>query len=50
MQRDGGVPAAWVSGIEALVMLTVLAVDQLARRIRPAVIDATREVPEVQRA
>lgn len=50
MQRDAGVPAAWVSGIEALVILAVLAMDQLARRIRPAVMDTTREVPEAQGA
>ena len=48
MQRDAGVPAAWVSAIEALVMLAVLAVDQAARRIRPAVLDVTRDAPEVQ--
>ncbi len=43
MQRDAGVPAAWVSAIEALVMLAVLAVDQVARRIRPVVSDVTRD-------
>lgn len=43
MQREAGVPAAWVSGIEALVMLAVLAVDQAARRIRPVVLDVTHK-------
>jgi hypothetical protein len=39
-----------VSGIEALVMLAVLAVDQAARRIRPVVLDVThrREAQEAQ--
>ena len=44
MQREAGIPEAWVSGIEALVILAVLAADQgrrwLARtgleRARPA--------------
>jgi simple sugar transport system permease protein len=34
MQRDAGIPAAWVSGIEALVILSVLAVERGARRVR----------------
>lgn len=34
MQRSAGVPAAWVSGIEALVILSVLAVDRGVRRLR----------------
>jgi simple sugar transport system permease protein len=33
MQRDAGIPAAWVSGIEALVILSVLAVDRGIRRV-----------------
>ncbi|MGI9626785.1 MAG: ABC transporter permease [Longimicrobiales bacterium] len=32
MQRDAGVPAVWVRGIEALVILSVLAVDRLLLR------------------
>jgi simple sugar transport system permease protein len=32
MQREAGIPAAWVSGIEALVILSVLAVDRGFRR------------------
>ncbi len=31
MQREAGVPEVWVRGIEALVILAVLAVDQTAR-------------------
>ena len=33
MQREAGIPAAWVSGIEALVLLSVLASDRLFRRL-----------------
>lgn len=33
MQRSAGVPAAWVDGIQALVILSVLVVDRVARRI-----------------
>ena len=33
MQRDAGVPAAWVGVVEALVILAVLALDRL-RRVR----------------
>lgn len=32
MQREAAIPEAWVSGIEALVILAVLAVDQAVRR------------------
>jgi simple sugar transport system permease protein len=32
MQREAGIPAAWVRGIEALVILSVLAVDRGVRR------------------
>jgi len=32
MQREAGVPAAWVSAVEALVILFVLAGDQIRRR------------------
>jgi len=32
MQRSAGIPAVWVSAVEALVILSVLAVDQLRRR------------------
>ncbi len=32
MQRDAGVPAAWVEGIQALVILSVLVVDRVVRR------------------
>ncbi len=31
MQREAGIPAAWVSGIEALVLLSVLASDRLLK-------------------
>lgn len=33
MQRAAGVPAAWVGAVEALVILSVLAVDQVVRRM-----------------
>ena len=33
MQRVAGVPAAWVGGVEALVILSVLAVDRTLRRL-----------------
>jgi len=33
MQRTAGIPAVWVSAVEALVILSVLAVDQLRRRV-----------------
>jgi|TARA_B110001454_G_scaffold205869_1_gene215816 ABC-type uncharacterized transport system permease subunit len=33
MQREAGIPAAWVSGIEALVLLSVLASDRILRRL-----------------
>jgi simple sugar transport system permease protein len=32
MQRTAGIPASWVTAVEALVILSVLAVDQLRRR------------------
>ena len=32
MQRDAGIPAVWVIAVEALLILAVLAVDQLRRR------------------
>jgi len=32
MQRAAGIPASWVSAVEALVILSVLAVDQVRRR------------------
>lgn len=32
MQRSAGVPAAWVDGVQALVILSVLVVDRVARR------------------
>jgi general nucleoside transport system permease protein len=32
MQRDAGIPRAWVSAVEALVILSVLAVDQIRRK------------------
>jgi simple sugar transport system permease protein len=34
MQRSAGIPAAWVSAVEALAILSVLAVDQLRRRVQ----------------
>lgn len=33
MQRTAGIPAAWVSGVVALVILSVLAMDQVRRRL-----------------
>ena len=33
MQREAGVPAAWVQGVQALSILAVLAVDQGARSV-----------------
>ena len=33
MQREAGIPATWVSAIEALVLLSVLASDRLFRRL-----------------
>jgi ABC-type uncharacterized transport system permease subunit len=33
MQRSAGIPAAWVSAVEALAILSVLAVDQIRRRV-----------------
>jgi simple sugar transport system permease protein len=32
MQREAGIPAVWVVAVQALIILTVLAVDQLRRR------------------
>ncbi|MDH3271085.1 MAG: ABC transporter permease [Gemmatimonadota bacterium] len=32
MQRDAGIPAAWVGVVEALVILAVLAIDRIRRR------------------
>jgi simple sugar transport system permease protein len=32
MQRDAGIPAVWVIAVEALIILAVLAMDQLRRR------------------
>lgn len=32
MQRDAGIPEVWVGAVEALVILAVLAVDQIRRR------------------
>jgi len=40
MQRDAGIPAAWVGGIEALVILSALAMDR-ALRSGPAVMVST---------
>lgn len=34
MQRDAGIPAVWVDGIEALVILAVLAADRSLRALR----------------
>jgi simple sugar transport system permease protein len=34
MQRSAGIPAVWVNAVEALVILSVLAVDQLRRRVQ----------------
>ncbi len=34
MQRDAGIPAVWVDGIEALVILAVLAADRSLKTIR----------------
>jgi hypothetical protein len=32
MQRDAGVPAVWAIGMQALVILAVLALDRVRRR------------------
>ena len=32
MQREAAIPAVWVGAVEAMVILAVLAVDQLWRR------------------
>ena len=32
MQRDAGIPAVWVGVVEALIILVMLAVDQLRKR------------------
>jgi simple sugar transport system permease protein len=37
MQRGAGIPAAWVGAVEALIILSVLAVDQVRRRLWAAV-------------
>ena len=36
VQREAGIPAAWVGGMEALVILSVLAVDRGVRRLGPS--------------
>ncbi len=45
MQRAAGIPAAWVAAVEALVILSVLAVDQVLRRlpsrVRGGVVEAS---------
>ena len=33
MQRDAGIPAAWVGVVEALVILAVLCIDRVRRRV-----------------
>ena len=33
MQRDAGIPAAWVGVVEALVILAVLAIDRVRRKV-----------------
>jgi simple sugar transport system permease protein len=52
MQRSAGIPAAWVSAVEALIILSVLAVDQARRRVPHAPV--SRDLPgadaEVARA
>jgi simple sugar transport system permease protein len=35
MQREAGIPSAWVGAVEALAILSVLAVDQIRRRRIP---------------
>ena len=49
MQRDAGVPAAWVGAVEALVILAVVAADQIRRR-RSAAQAGRRPQPEPARA
>jgi simple sugar transport system permease protein len=34
MQREAGVPAVWATGVQALVILAVLALDRARRRVR----------------
>ena len=43
MQREAGVPSTWVGVVQALAILSVLALDQLRRRWRPA---AAREAED----
>ena len=46
MQRFAGVPAAWVGGVEALVILCVLAVERGVRRLgRDAAVDSSEGAP-----
>lgn len=45
MQRVASVPSAWVGGVEALVILSVLAVDQSVRRFSAARSAVTTEEP-----
>jgi simple sugar transport system permease protein len=46
MQRAAGIPAAWVSAVEALVILAVLAADQAWRRSAALVGPSREAVPE----
>ena len=45
MQRTAGIPAAWVAAVEALVILSVLAVEQVLRRLSSRASGEMVEVP-----
>ncbi|MBW3534599.1 MAG: ABC transporter permease [Gemmatimonadetes bacterium] len=44
MQRVAGIPAAWVGGVEALVILSVLAIERTLRRL-PGAVARTTVIP-----
>jgi len=44
MQREAGIPAVWVVAVQALIILAVLAIDQLRRRRVPTTVGAATPV------
>jgi simple sugar transport system permease protein len=50
MQRDAGVPAVWVGVVQALVILSVLAIDQVRRRSRGTLFLSPGETPPLGEA
>jgi simple sugar transport system permease protein len=44
MQREAGIPAVWVIAVQALIILAVLAIDQLRRRRVPTTVGAATPV------